>query len=216
MAERDGFEQLSMRLLARELGVSPMALYRHVANRAICWNGLVERLLAELELPDVSLPWDQRLRGLAAGLRSLARRRPESFGLLLRRRAVGHEATRAREVALRALRDAGLDREAAQRMERLSSTVVMGFALSAGGGALRWLRRGGGVRRRHGAARATGGRVMEAGTPSRTAEYMALFRALESARPTRSRLFEDRDAARFLRPPRARSRALRGFRLLGP
>jgi methyltransferase (TIGR00027 family) len=51
--------------------------------------------------------------------------------------------------------------------------------------------------------------------PSRTAEYMALFRALESAQATDRRLFEDPDAARFLRPSlravaiAARSAALR-------
>lgn len=37
--------------------------------------------------------------------------------------------------------------------------------------------------------------------PSRTAEYMALFRALESARPREQRLFEDRAAASFLSAP---------------
>lgn len=41
---------------------------------------------------------------------------------------------------------------------------------------------------------------MKTGTPSRTAEYMALFRALESARPAGKRLFEDRAAVRFLGP----------------
>jgi len=41
---------------------------------------------------------------------------------------------------------------------------------------------------------------MQTGMPSRTAEYMALFRALESARAPGRRLFEDRRAARFLRP----------------
>ncbi len=39
---------------------------------------------------------------------------------------------------------------------------------------------------------------MDAGAPSRTAEYMALFRALESQRPPGRRLVEDRAAARFL------------------
>jgi O-methyltransferase involved in polyketide biosynthesis len=32
---------------------------------------------------------------------------------------------------------------------------------------------------------------MEASSPSRTAEYMAFFRALESARPAKERLFSD-------------------------
>lgn len=41
---------------------------------------------------------------------------------------------------------------------------------------------------------------MKVGAPSRTAEYMALFRALESARPEGERLFEDRAPASFLRP----------------
>jgi methyltransferase (TIGR00027 family) len=41
---------------------------------------------------------------------------------------------------------------------------------------------------------------MKSDAPSRTAEYMALFRALESARPDGERLFEDGAAASFLRP----------------
>ena len=41
---------------------------------------------------------------------------------------------------------------------------------------------------------------MKTGQASRTAEYMAFFRALESARPSRKRLFTDRFAVQFLRP----------------
>jgi methyltransferase (TIGR00027 family) len=51
---------------------------------------------------------------------------------------------------------------------------------------------------------------MNSGSPSRTAEYMALFRALESAEPPERRLFEDPAATRFLRPTlRAVARAAR-------
>lgn len=130
VAEREGLERMSMRLVARELNVSTMALYRHVTNKDDLLDGLVERLLGELQLPDESLPWDQRLRMLASEVRALAKRHPGLFALLLQRRAVGADATRAREAELHALRDAGLDREAAERLERLLSTVVMGFAFS--------------------------------------------------------------------------------------
>jgi methyltransferase (TIGR00027 family) len=44
---------------------------------------------------------------------------------------------------------------------------------------------------------------MKKGHASRTAEYMALFRALESSRPARRRLFEDPLARHFLSPPLA-------------
>lgn len=39
---------------------------------------------------------------------------------------------------------------------------------------------------------------MKANTPSRTAQYMALFRAIESARPEKKRLFTDKFAIHFL------------------
>lgn len=42
---------------------------------------------------------------------------------------------------------------------------------------------------------------MKAGTPSRTAEYVALFRAIESRRPSAERLFSDPLASRFLGSP---------------
>jgi O-methyltransferase involved in polyketide biosynthesis len=41
---------------------------------------------------------------------------------------------------------------------------------------------------------------MQGREASRTAEYMALFRALESARPADRRVLEDRFAKAFLRP----------------
>ncbi len=51
---------------------------------------------------------------------------------------------------------------------------------------------------------------MDAGAPSRTAEYMALFRALESLQPSELRLFEDDRASCFLSPRlRAVTRAAR-------
>src|SRR5271167_4624488 len=85
VAEREGLQRLSMRLVARELNVSTMALYRHVTNKGDLLDGLVERLLGELQLPDDSLPWDARLRALAGELRGLANRHPGLFVLLLQR-----------------------------------------------------------------------------------------------------------------------------------
>jgi len=49
---------------------------------------------------------------------------------------------------------------------------------------------------------------MEPTTASRTAEYMALYRAMESSRSKRKRLFTDPFAVRFLRPSLRRAAAL--------
>jgi AcrR family transcriptional regulator len=134
VAESEGLERLSMRLLAQQLDVSTMALYRHVANKDDLLDGLVGRLLSELRLPEESLPWEERLRTLAREMRALANRRPELFVLLLGRRALAPGATGAREVALEALRESGLDEQTAGRYERLLSTMVMGFAFSEAAG----------------------------------------------------------------------------------
>jgi methyltransferase (TIGR00027 family) len=52
---------------------------------------------------------------------------------------------------------------------------------------------------------------MKTGDSSKTAEYMALFRALESKRPIRRRLFSDRLATDFLRPSLKRAALLGSF-----
>jgi O-methyltransferase involved in polyketide biosynthesis len=49
---------------------------------------------------------------------------------------------------------------------------------------------------------------MEPNTASRTAEYMAFYRAMESARPRRKRLFTDPFAIHFLRPSLRRAAVL--------
>lgn len=77
-----------------------MALYRHVADKDDLLDGLVERLLCEVRLPDELLQWEERLRSLASELRALAARHPELFGLLLptaRRQPRGPTRTRDRD-----------------------------------------------------------------------------------------------------------------------
>lgn len=57
---------------------------------------------------------------------------------------------------------------------------------------------------------------MQPGQPSRTAEYMALFRALETVRPENRRLFSDPFARGFLRPSLRAAVRLAAFPALAP
>jgi len=125
---------VSMRSVAGRLGVTPMALYHHVRNKQDLLDGLVERLLVELPMPDAALPPEQRLRSLAASLRATAARHPDAFLLLLCRPAATPAARRAREAVYGALADAGVPKPAIPRLERLLSTFMIGFAASEAGG----------------------------------------------------------------------------------
>jgi TetR/AcrR family transcriptional regulator, tetracycline repressor protein len=68
VAERVGLDGLTMRMVADELGVSPMAAYRHVADRDTLVSLVADRLASTIEVPGAdSGPWDQRLRVLERG-----------------------------------------------------------------------------------------------------------------------------------------------------
>ncbi|MCC8928833.1 TetR/AcrR family transcriptional regulator [Rhodococcus sp. I2R] len=68
VADRDGLDGVSMRRLAAHLGVAPMALYRHVANRDAVLDGMVELILEAIDRPVTPDGWknDVRAQVLAA------------------------------------------------------------------------------------------------------------------------------------------------------
>lgn len=134
LADEHGLAAVTMQAVADRLGVTPMALYRHVANKADLLDGVVESILLEVPLPDPAEAWPHRLRALALGTRAAARRHPQIFPLLLQRPAVTPGARRTRDVVYAALREAGLAEDDVVQMERLLATAVLGFAASEAGG----------------------------------------------------------------------------------
>jgi AcrR family transcriptional regulator len=123
-----------MQAVAQRLGVTAMALYRHVDGKQALLDGLVERLLTGYPLPDPDAPWPDRLTAMAEAVRSTAKRHPAAFPLVLSRPAVTPGARAVRDFVQAALREAGLDAGAAARAERLISTAVLGFAASEAAG----------------------------------------------------------------------------------
>ncbi|MFJ3203188.1 TetR/AcrR family transcriptional regulator C-terminal domain-containing protein [Streptomyces sp. NPDC086989] len=68
LADSIGIEALSMRRLAQELGVVPMALYKHVAHKEELLDGMVETVVGEIPPPAPGTGWRGavRLRILSA------------------------------------------------------------------------------------------------------------------------------------------------------
>ena len=67
LADEAGLDGFSMRRLAQEFGVVPMALYKHVANKEDLLDGMVDLVFAEIELP--SGDWRPALRRRALSTR---------------------------------------------------------------------------------------------------------------------------------------------------
>jgi AcrR family transcriptional regulator len=134
LADEKGLAAVSMRAVADRLGVTPMALYRHVGDKQQLLDGLVEQLLLELSLPDSQLPGRDRLAAMAQAMRATARRHPGVFPLLLQRRAATPGALRVREAVYQALGEAGVGPTDVARAERMLSTFILGFAASEAAG----------------------------------------------------------------------------------
>ena len=62
LADDGGIDALSMRRLARELGVEAMSLYNHVANKDEILDGIVEVIAGETELPPDGTEWKAAIR----------------------------------------------------------------------------------------------------------------------------------------------------------
>ena len=73
-ADADGLESLNMRGISQELGVVPMALYKHVANKADLLDGMIELVVGEIEPTPRTGHWKQDVRArILAARRSLER-----------------------------------------------------------------------------------------------------------------------------------------------
>lgn len=68
LADEAGVDELSMRRLGQELGVVPMALYKHVANKEELLDGMVEVIISEIDPAAGGADWKSavRLRVLSA------------------------------------------------------------------------------------------------------------------------------------------------------
>jgi len=136
LADEHGLEGVSMRALADRVGVTPMALYRHVKDKGALLDGMVGRLLSAL-LPSRTpegQTWEERLDALGHACREVTRRHPWAAHLLFSRPAVTPDAVRAVDIVYTALIDAGVPESQVPRLERLVSTFVIGFAASEASG----------------------------------------------------------------------------------
>ncbi len=76
--EEHGFAKLSMRAVARELGVPTMTIYGYVPNKTALDALLIDRILSEVRIPEpVQGTWDERLLILVCDARRTLVERPQ-------------------------------------------------------------------------------------------------------------------------------------------
>jgi AcrR family transcriptional regulator len=129
VADAGGLAGLTIRSLATELEVKPMAVYHHVANKDAILDGIVDLVFREIELPVAGGEWREEIRRRAASMREALRRHPWAIVLMESRRSPGAVTLHHHDVVLGTLRRAGFSVELAAHAYALLDAYVYGFAL---------------------------------------------------------------------------------------
>ncbi len=104
LADEHGIEALSMRRLAKELGVEAMSLYNHVANKDDMLDGMIDLVFAEIELPTTEGDWRAAMRRRALSTREALNRHRWAVGLMESRTTPGPASLRLHDAVLGCLR----------------------------------------------------------------------------------------------------------------
>ena len=120
---------MTIRRLAAELDVSPMALYRHVENKDDLLIEVVDRLLAPRWRPRASRAnWRVWTGEAAERLRIFLIGEPAALYVYLRHPVVSPTSVARMDAMLEVLLSAGFDDQAAQRAYAAVHTYTLGFA----------------------------------------------------------------------------------------
>jgi AcrR family transcriptional regulator len=132
LADDGGIESLSMRKLARELGVEAMSLYNYVANKSDLVESIVDLVLEEIELPSAGEDWEAAIRQCAISAHKTLVRHPWACSLVMSSSRPGlMESPRLRymEWLLRRLREAGFPAELTYHAYHALDSHILGFTL---------------------------------------------------------------------------------------
>jgi AcrR family transcriptional regulator len=132
LADEHGIESLTMRKLARVLGVEAMSLYNHVANKGDLVDEMVDLVVSEIELPSTVEAWDAAIRECAISAHEVLLRHPWSCSLVMSTTGTGvarNARLRYMEWLLRQLREAGFSPELTYRAYHALDSHVLGFTL---------------------------------------------------------------------------------------
>jgi TetR/AcrR family transcriptional regulator, tetracycline repressor protein len=135
LADAEGLEAVTIRRLAAELGVTPMALYWHFRSKEEVLAGLADSVWAEIDVNlDPAAQWPDQMRALLESLVGVLRAHPSASALLMEGEKRTSEAAQvALETALEVLHRGGFDPQYASAIARSALFTAITLAMSEPG-----------------------------------------------------------------------------------
>ena len=131
LADAEGIVAVTMRRLGQELGVEGMALYNHVNSKEDLLDGMLDRVAAEIELPDIGRDWREQARRRAISAHAALMRHPWSASLWVGSIKLGPARMLYLDNALQSLREAGFPPDLLDRTFHTIENHILGHALQS-------------------------------------------------------------------------------------
>lgn len=128
LADEAGLDGLSMRRLATELGVVPMALYKHVANKDELLDGIIDAVVSEIDLAPVEGDWKPAIRGRILAARQTLLRHPWAAGAIESRRAPTPAVLAYMDSVIGLLRAGGFGVDLVHHVIHALGSRILGFS----------------------------------------------------------------------------------------
>ena len=129
VADRGGLEAVSMRTVAKQLGVEAMSLYYHVKNKEALLNALANWVVTQFYVPDSTKNWREEMHRSAASRRAVLTAHPWGIGMIESRGTAGMVVPRHHDAILGCLYSAFDVRMAAHAFSLLDA-YIYGFILT--------------------------------------------------------------------------------------
>ena len=129
VADHGGLSAVSMRNVAKELGVEAMSLYHHLDGKDALLDALVEWVFVQIDHPVVGQPWRAQMVVRATSTRDVLSAHPWALGLL-ESRLPGPALMAHHESVLACLRADGFSLELAAHAFSALDAYVHGFVLT--------------------------------------------------------------------------------------
>lgn len=133
VADRESLEGLSIRKLAKELGVSPMAIYHHFPSKKAIVERFVDALLGDFEPEEAAGgargdEWQEALEGIFSAVRRGFRAHPAVVSMIGTWEGVGEQTWSLMENVIGLLLEAGFSRDDAVAIFYALVSFSAGFA----------------------------------------------------------------------------------------
>lgn len=129
--DEEGLDAVSMRRVAREVGVEAMSLYHHVRDKEDLLDGVCALVMRDFRFPDEDRPWIEVARDGAREWRRVLRDHPNVIALWADRQRpmTDLESLMPMEFALRVIGRAGIDEREGVLVFNVLGGYIMGVVM---------------------------------------------------------------------------------------